>query len=70
MPKKIHKIFYAPDRRTHHIDWVTLCGEVFWPSWRGTTESLGVTCKRCSQILANKQLKRFIDDFNPADGDT
>ena len=46
MPKKVHKLVFAPDGATH--GWYkTSCDIPFRYDLRGTTEDLGVTCKRC-----------------------
>jgi len=62
MEKKIHKIYYGifhcPVQFTNNppirYGWKTLCGEVLWPHWKGSTELKTITCKRCISI-GNKQ---------------
>jgi hypothetical protein len=44
---------------THRWGWKTLCGEIFWPIWNGTTNKKDVTCGRCKKKLAiSARMKR------------
>ena len=35
----------------HKWGWKTLCGEVFGPKYKGTTNEEDVTCRRCKKML-------------------
>lgn len=35
------------EKEVHEWGWQTACGDVFWPTWKGTTNKKDVTCKKC-----------------------
>lgn len=42
------------EEEAHRWGWGTLCGEVFWPTWKGSTNISDVTCKTCQRVAKGK----------------